>query len=123
LGYVAVAGWSFAVTSRLFFSPAAQLRTTVTGVDSPSLASEFVVIRKRVPFAVHGRKKGRVSGLMAHTPTLLLLAYFESAAACCLVQGQATVGSFNAVLFREPIAQHCGTQQKALGLRRGLMLI
>ena len=25
-------------------------------------------------------------------------------------------------LFREPIAQHCGTKQKAPGLRRGLML-
>jgi hypothetical protein len=26
-------------------------------------------------------------------------------------------------LFREPIAQHCGTKQKAPGLRRGLVLI
>ena len=26
-------------------------------------------------------------------------------------------------LFREPIAQHCGTKQKAPGLRRGLLLI
>ena len=65
-----------------FFSPAAQLRTTVTGADPPSLASEFVVIRKRFPSAVHRRKRGRVSGFMAQTPTLLLLAYFEGAEAC-----------------------------------------
>ena len=53
-----VAGWSFAVTSRLFFQSAAQLRATVTGADSPSLASEFVVIGKRFPSAVHRRKEG-----------------------------------------------------------------
>ncbi len=27
---------------------------------------------------------------------------------------------FLCALFREPIAQHCGTKQKAPGLRRGL---
>ena len=46
-----------------------------------TLASEFVVIRKRFPSAVHRRKGGRVSGFMASTPTLLLLAYFEGAEA------------------------------------------
>ena len=60
-----VAGWSFTVTSRLFFSPAVQLRTTVTGADTRSLASEFLVIRKRFPSAVHRRKRGRVSGFIA----------------------------------------------------------
>jgi len=38
------------------------------------------------------------------------------------VQGQETVGSFQCTLSRQPIAQHCGTKQKAPGLRRGLML-
>ena len=45
-------------------------------------ASEFVVIRKRFPSAVPRRKRGRVSGFITSTPTLLLLAYFEGAEAC-----------------------------------------
>ena len=39
-----------------FFSPAAQLRTTVTGADSPSLASEFVVVTKRFPPYIVGEE-------------------------------------------------------------------
>ena len=58
-------GEAFIQQERKQFHEPRALRTTVTGADSPSLASEFVVIGKRFPFAVHRRKRGRVSGFMA----------------------------------------------------------